>query len=387
MNRFAEILSGEISALEQQHLRRKFRSQSSPQGRTAVIEGREVLNFCSNDYLGLAADSRLAATAAQALSEYGVGAGASRLICGNMTPHLELEARIAAWKGCESALLFNSGYAANLGVISALCGREDAVYSDRLNHASIVDGIILSRAKLCRYPHNDLSGLEKLLAAGQEFRRRLIVTDSVFSMDGDLADLPRLVQLAEAYDCILMIDEAHATGVLGNTGQGAAEHFGLEGRIDIQMGTLSKAAGCFGAYVCGDRLLTDFLINFSRPFIYTTALPPAVAAAARAAVDIMSTDQARRKKLLSNAGLARSLLKNAGFDIGNSQTPIIPIFIGDDFKATALSRQLLEQGFFISAIRPPTVPRGTARLRMTVTVSHMAEDIDSLVRCLKKIFF
>src|SRR3989339_1455635 len=274
-----ETLKKELQELENGGLLRKLRLLEGAQDPKVVVEGREVLNLCSNNYLGLANDARVKKAAQDAVEKYGVGSGASRLITGNMELHEQLEKKIAQFKGTESALLFNTGYMANAGTISALMDRGGIIFSDKLNHASIVDGIILSRAEYKRYPHGDFKTLEKMLKSSKGYQKKLIVTDSIFSMDGDIAPLPEITELAEKYDAWLFVDEAHATGVLGKNGRGAVEHFALEGPdIDIQMGTLSKAVGTFGAFVCGSKYLIDYLINKSRSFIYTTALPPAVCA-------------------------------------------------------------------------------------------------------------
>ncbi|MDP2652546.1 MAG: 8-amino-7-oxononanoate synthase [Candidatus Omnitrophota bacterium] len=379
-----EVFFGnDIAALEQQQLRRRMRDVEGPQGRAIVLNGREVLNFCSNNYLGLADDPRLIRAAAECMEKEGFGSGASRLVCGNMASHRRLEEKIAAFKGAPAALVFSSGYMANVGIISSLMGRDDVVFSDRLNHASIIDGILLSQAKLKRYPHSDMDALEGMLREPSSAKRKLIVTDSVFSMDGDIAPLDRIAALAERYGCMMMVDEAHAFGVLGKNGKGAVEHFGLEGRVDIQMGTFSKAAGSFGAYGCGSETLIEYLVNHARSFIYTTGMPPAVAAASQAAIEIMEHEPDRRETLWDNARYLGGRLKELGFDIGRTRTPIIPIIVRDSGLAVEFSRRLLEAGIFVSAIRPPTVPANTARLRVTVMATHTREDLDRLTEQLK----
>lgn len=367
--------------LDRLHAEGRFRSLkmvSSFQGREILIEGKKVLNFCSNDYLGLAGDPRLVRAAEEGLHRAGFGAGASRLVCGNFEDHILLEKDLAALKKTEAALVFSSGYMANTGIISALCGREDAVFSDRLNHASITDGIILSRAEHVRYAHKDMQALEEALKNASGYRRRLIVTDTVFSMDGDIAPLAGIAELARKYDAWLMVDEAHAFGVFGATGAGLVEELGLSDQVPIQMGTLSKAAGGFGAYVAGSQELVDQLVNASRSFIFTTAMPPAVAAGVRASLGIIREEPERRKRVLAHAGALRLALRSLGFDTGESVTPIIPVLIGDAQRAVTFSKMLFEEGIFISAIRPPTVPEGTSRLRVTVTAAHLEED---LARC------
>jgi len=366
-------------------LRRCLKTLDSPQGREIMLDGRRVLNFSSNDYLGLANDARIKRAAAQAIKEYGLGAGASRLICGHMTPHEKLEAQLALFKNTESALVFSSGYMANTGIISALMGREDIVLSDKLNHASIIDGIILSRAQLQRYRHADIQALEEILKKIPLSKRKLIVTDTVFSMDGDRAPLKEIVDLACRYEAMVMVDEAHATGVLGLHGGGLVEEQALQGKIDIQMGTLSKAVGCFGAYMCGTKILQEYLINKSREFIYTTAIPPAWAQAALTALQIIRQDDGLRRQLKDNADYLHHRLKGMGFDTMNSTTPIIPILVKDPVRALGISQHLLKQGIFAQAIRPPTVPVNTARLRLTVTAGHTREDLDQLLDALRTI--
>jgi glycine C-acetyltransferase len=369
----------EIQALEAKGLKRALREVSGPQGRTIVLDGKNVLNFCSNNYLGLADDPRLAEAAVHALKEEGFGSGASRLVCGNMTSHRRLEEAIARFKHVERCLLFTSGYMANAGIIPALFDREDIIFSDKLNHASIIDGILLSRAEHKRYPHKDTAALEEMLAGASAYRRRLIVTDTVFSMDGDCAPLKDIVALAQKYDAMVMVDEAHGFGVLGENGRGLVEHLGLEGQIDIQMGTLSKAAGSFGAYCCGSHELIELIINRARSFIYTTGLPPMVAAAGTKAIEIMAAEPGRRQNLLKNADGVRTALRGLGFDTMGSQAPIIPVLVKDPSTALLFTKKLLERGIFVQAIRPPTVPAGTARLRITVMATHTQQDIGRLI--------
>ncbi len=379
------FLKNNLQELESQSMLRRLRQVQSTQAREIVIDGIRVLNFCSNNYLGLADDPRIVEAGRRSLDTRGFGSGASRLVCGNMDEHEALEKKIADLKKTQRALLFNSGYAANTGTIPALFDREDIIFSDRLNHASIIDGILLSRAELKRYQHNDMKSLEELLKGSGGFKKKLIVTDSVFSMDGDRANLKEIVRLAKRYEASVMVDEAHGFGVLGEHGGGLVEEEGLSKEIDIQMGTLSKAAGCFGAYVAGSSLLCEYLINHSRSFIYTTALPPSLAAAASKAIDILSEDKARRTKLLENAAYLRQGLKELGFDTLNSSTPIIPIVLKDAKKALAASKYLMEQGIFVQAIRPPTVPINTARLRVTVMATHTKEDLERLLKGMRSL--
>ncbi len=381
----AAFLSKQLEDLAQAHLLRNPRVMSGAQGVRVVIEGKSYLNFCSNDYLGLANDPRLIKAASEAMAKDGLGSGASRLVCGTHEAHQALERKIASFKSKDAGLVFSSGYMANCGIISSLVDRDDTVFTDRLNHASIIDGIVLSRAKMQRYHHNDMAHLEELLKASLGTRgKKLIITDSVFSMDGDCADLKNIVRLAKVYDATVMIDEAHAFGVLGAHGEGLAHHLGVANHIEVQMGTLSKAAGCFGAYVVGSKLLRDYLVNSSRSFIYTTALPQSLMAAASCAMDIIQNDDDRRQKVLANADFLREQLKQCGFDTAQSQTPIIPVILGDEQTTVALSARLFEQGIWVSAIRPPTVPKGSARLRITVTANHTQEDLECLITAMSK---
>jgi 8-amino-7-oxononanoate synthase len=377
------FLEKDLAQMEALGLRRTLKSIDSPQGTEIVFNGRKVLNFSSNDYLGLSNDARIKRAAVEGIEQYGLGAGASRLICGNMSPHEKLEAQLALVKNAESALVFSSGYMANTGTISALMGRNDIVLSDKLNHASIIDGIVLSRAKLLRYPHADIQALEEMLKALNATQKKLIVTDSVFSMDGDKAPLQEIVDLARRYEAMVMVDEAHATGILGDHGGGLVEELGLQAQVDIQMGTLSKAVGALGAYVCGANLLREYLINKSRAFVYTTALPPALALAACAALQIIHQDDQLRRQLKDNAQYLRSRLKAMGFDTMNSTTPIIPVLIKDSARALDISRHLFKQGVFVQAIRPPTVPVNTARLRLTVTAAHTRDNLEQLLNALR----
>ena len=371
-----KFLDERLMNLEQSGLKRELRQLTGAQDREITLEGRKVLNFCSNNYLGLAGDARLGRAAAECIEREGLGAGASRLVCGNMSSHQKLEEGIAVFKGAERCLVFSTGYMANVGILSSMFGREDIVFSDRLNHASIIDGIRLSRARCRRYAHRDMTALEEMLKSSGSYRQRGIVTDSVFSMDGDIAPLDEIVALAQKYDCLVMIDEAHAFGVMGENGKGLAAHFGIESKIDVQMGTLSKAAGAFGAYCCGSEKLISFLINQARSFIYTTGMPPSVAAASLRAVGIIQTEPERRDRLWENTRYMRQGLKQMGFDTMDSQTPIIPILLRDAPVAVEFSGRLFAKGVFITAIRPPTVPQNTARLRLTVMATHTRADLD-----------
>lgn len=379
------FLQKEIAHLDLNNLKRELRLVQGAQGSRVNLSGHQIMNFCSNNYLDLANDARLRQAAKDCMDREGFGSGASRLICGNMDAHVALEKKIAQFKETEGCLLFNTGYMANVGIISSLFDREDVIFADKLNHASIVDGIRLSQAEMKRYAHNDMAALEAMLKNSHGFKKRCIITDSVFSMDGDIAPLDKIVELAQKYDCIVMIDEAHAFGVLGKKGKGLAEYFGVEKKIDIQMGTLSKAAGSFGAYCCGSHDLITYLFNKARSFIYTTGLPASVAAASLRAVEIIEEDQQRRQQLLNNAGYLRAQIRLMGFETTNAPTPIIPIIVKDPLIALQFSRRLLERGIFVSAIRPPTVPVNTARLRITVMSSHTKEELDYLINSLQMI--
>ena len=382
MESFLTEVLGEI---ESKGLKRGLKSVEGSQGRKIVIEGKEVLNFCSNNYLGLADDSRLKEAAIASMAREGFGSGASRLVCGNMAAHRALEKKIAEFKGAEGALVFSSGYMANVGIISSVFGRGDIIFSDKLNHASIIDGILLSGAELKRYPHCSMEALEDFLKKSKIKGKRAIITDSVFSMDGDLAPLDKITALAKKYNCITMVDEAHAFGVFGKKGKGLLEHLGLEGKVDIQMGTLSKAAGSFGAYVCGSRALVDFLINRARSFVYTTAMPPSVATASLKAIEIIEHEPKLRQQLWLSTNHLREGFRKLGFDTMNSQSPIIPILVKDAKLAVEFSKKLFEAGIFVQAIRPPTVPRNTSRLRVTVMATHTRGDLNFILKNFEKI--
>ena len=367
----------ELNALRAEGLYRSMRIIYGAQGSRVELDGRQVLLLCSNNYLGLADHPALKRASAEG-SSLGTGSGASRLVSGTMELHARLEARIACFKGTERALLFNSGYAANTGIISALVGRGDAIFSDRLNHASIVDGARLSRAGFFRYPHRDMDALDKMLEQKGGKGRRLIVTDGVFSMDGDIAPLEKLVQLARRHGALLMVDDAHGCGVLGSTGRGSAELCGVLDGIDIQMGTLGKGFGSFGAYAAASAEICDYLVNKSRSFIFSTSLPPAVLAASLAAIDLVDSPEGAqlRGRLASNLALFKGKLTASGFQTMGSETQIVPIFVGPAQATMEFSRQLLEQGLFVQGIRPPTVPAGSCRLRCTIMATHEATDLE-----------
>lgn len=373
-----------LTQLDASSLRRRLRTIEGAQDAHVVVAGREMVHLCSNNYLGLANHPALAEAAARAARDVGVGAGASRLISGSMRLHDELEQRLAQLKGVEACVLFNSGYHANIGTISALVGGGDVVFSDTLNHASIIDGCRLSRAAVHVYAHADVDALEHALR-GSDARRKLIVTDSIFSMDGDAAPLPEICDLAERHGALVMIDEAHATGVVGPRGAGLAAAVGVSDRIAVHMGTLGKALGGFGAYVGGSRALIDYLINTARPLIFTTALPPPVVAAAIAALDIVEREPQRRDAVRSRARRLRDGLRQHDFSVEPGDSHIIPVVIGESAATMRLSTALLEQGVLAHGIRPPTVPSGTARIRATVMATHSDADIDQSVAAFARV--
>lgn len=338
-------------------------------------DGREVLVFNSNDYLGMTHEAAVIRAAGGAL-HFGAGSGGARLTSGASFEISDLEAELARFKGKEAALVFNTGYMTNLGVIWALAGKEDVIFSDSLNHASIIDGCRMSGAKIAVYPHSDTAALERLLAETPCAGQRYIVTDGVFSMDGDIARLPELTALRDKYGAALLVDDAHATGVIGKTGRGTAEYWGLEGTVDIQVGTLSKALGAEGGFVCASEDIIRWLRNRSRPFIFSTAIGPSTAAAALASLRLLEAEPRRLEMLRANTARLRDALTAAGLPLLPGDTPILPIMCGEEDRAASLARACREEGLLLSAIRPPSVPRGTSRIRLTVTAAHTAEDID-----------
>ena len=374
-----DVLADRLADLEQRGLYRRLRLVEGAQAGRVRLDGREVLMLSSNNYLGLANHPALTRAAQAALERCGCGAGASRLISGSMALHHELEARLARLKHTQAALVFPTGYQANVGTLSALMGPDDTILSDALNHASIIDGCRLSRASTLVFRHNDVEHVAELLASCSDAGQRLIVTDSVFSMDGDIAPLAELSRLARRYDAWLMVDEAHATGVFGPHGGGVAEELGLSAAIEIQMGTLGKALGGFGAYVAGSRQLIDWLVNRARSFVYTTALPPSVAATAIAALDIVAQEPQRRRQLWDNTAFLAEQLTGLGYSLGHTRSQILPLIIGDAGQTMALAAALLERGIFAQGIRPPTVPVGTSRIRVTPMATHTRQDMQDAV--------
>jgi glycine C-acetyltransferase len=378
------FLSSTLKEIKEQNLYRRLRTIQGAQSSTVHLEGKKVVLLSSNDYLGIAAHTLLQKAAIQTLERYGCGAGASRSIAGTMEPHRALEERIAEFKGCEAALLFSSGYMANLGLLTTLVEEGDLIVSDEFNHASIVDGCRLSRAEVWIYHHRDIEHLENLLQKSSH-RRRLIVTDGVFSMEGDIAPLPAIREAADRYGAMVMVDDAHATGVLGQGGRGTAEHFDMMERVEVQMGTLGKALGGFGAYVTGSRDLIDYLINRCRTFLYTTAPPPAIAAMALAALDIVAREPQRRKNLWENTSYFKEGLEQLGFDTGMSETPICPVLIGNNSLTMEADQRLMARGVFLQGIRPPTVPPQSSRLRASIMATHTKKDLDYALEGLRTV--
>jgi len=347
------------------------------------FDGREVINLASNNYLGLTNHPKLIEAAVEATRRYGVGSGAVRTISGTMSLHLELERRIAAFKHVEASVVFQSGFAANAGTVAAILGPEDHIISDELNHASIIDGCRLSKAKIHVFPHKDVAGADRILTElAQTPGKKLLITDGVFSMDGDIAPLPELVQVARRHGAVMMVDDAHASGVLGRNGRGTIDHYGLHGQVDIQVGTLSKAIGSLGGYVCGSRALIEFLYHRARPFLFSTSHPPSVAATCLAAFDILEQEPERIESLWANTRYFKGALTAAGFDTGMSETPITPIMVGEAALAHAFSRALFDQGLLATGIGYPTVPQGKARVRTIVTATHTRGQLDQALEIL-----
>lgn len=375
----------DLLTLAQQHLLRELSLINSPSAPVISVEGREVLLFASNNYLGLANHPQLKDAAIKAIEKFGVGSGASRLISGNVTPHHVLEDELASFKETEAALTFSSGYATNIGVIPNLARADSLILADRLCHASLIDGCRLSRATLRVFHHNDVSHLKSLLAKIRSRTSTLILTEGVFSMDGDVAPLPEIARLAEEYGATLLIDDAHGTGVMGATGRGTVEHFRLDSRHILQMGTLSKALGSSGGFIAGPKDFVSYLVNTARSFIYTTAPPPAIAAAASAALAVIRQEPQRRVMLWRNREFLHHGLVTMGFQLTDTQSPILPIMVNDPELGVQMSQRLRAEGVWIPAVRPPTVPRGTSRLRITVTADHSLEHLETALRALRKV--
>lgn len=375
-NTFQEFLKEELGTLKDNDLLRALQPIESAQDSHVIINKKEYLNLCSNNYLGLANHPYLKEAALDAVRQFGCSGGASRLICGDNTLLHKLEDLLTAFKGTENSIVFNNGYMANVGTIASIVDRSDIIFSDRLNHASIVDGCLLSGARLIRYPHKDVAVLESLLKKHSDgYKKRLIVTDSVFSMDGDIAPLECIIDVASRFNTIVMVDEAHATGVFGQNGGGIVEELGLKDRIDIQMGTLSKAIGSLGGFVAGSKELIEYLVNKARPFIYTTALAPSVIASSMAGIELVTRSKDLRKKLLDNIEFFRNELKEAGFNTLDSCTQIIPVLTKENSVTMKFSKRLFDEGILVQGIRPPTVPVGLSRLRISIMATHRIEDL------------
>lgn len=369
-------LAEQLEDLKANHLYNRIRTLESAMDGHVVINGRTMLNFCANNYLGLANHPRLKEAAKRAIDQYGIGPGAVRTIAGTMTLHDQLEQRLAQFKRAEAVVTMQSGFTANLAVIPALVGQEDVIFSDRLNHASIIDGCRLSRATIVAYEHNDVADLRAKIAETTQYRRRLIVSDGVFSMDGDIAPLPELCEVAEEHDILLMVDDAHGEGVLGKGGRGIVDHFGLHGRVDIEVGTMSKAFGVVGGIIAGKQIIIDWVRQRGRPFLFSSAMTVPDAAACLEAVDLLETSDELVARLWKNADFLKQELRRMGFDTGNSATPIIPLMLGDAELAQEFARQLFENGVFAMAIGFPTVAKGKARIRVMNTAAHTPQDLE-----------
>ncbi len=365
-----------LADLREQGLYNTIRTIESSVGAWVVVEGRRVLNMCSNNYLGFADDERLRAAAKEAIDRYGVGPGAVRSIAGTMSLHIELEKKLAEFKGMEAAISVQSGLNTNLATIPLLMGKDDVIFTDELNHASIIDGCRLTKAKRVIFPHRDVDGLRALLEENKDIEKKLIVTDGVFSMDGDLAPLPGIVEAAEEYGAMVMVDDAHGEGVLGSHGRGIVDHFGLHGRVDIEAGTMSKAFGVVGGYVAGSSEIVEYLRQRARPFLFSSAATPPDVAACIAAVDILQESDAPVKKLWENADYFKKGMQDLGFDTGHSETPITPVMLGEAKTAWDFSKRLFDEDIFATAIAFPTVPRGKARIRVMLSAAHSKDDLD-----------
>ncbi len=386
MSNKTDWITQEIEGLQTAGLYNRIRTIGSPQGAWLVVDGQKVLNFCSNNYLGLANHPKLVAAAKQAVDEMGVGPAAVRSIAGTMTLHLELEKRLAAFKGVEAAITFQSGFTANLATIPALVGKEDVIFSDRLNHASIIDGCRLSGAKIIPYEHCDVDSLEAVIKENlSQFRRAIVITDGVFSMDGDVAPLDKIYEVAQRYDILLMVDDAHGEGVLGKGGRGIVDHFGLHGKVDVEVGTLSKAFGVVGGVVAGSPIIVEWLRQRGRPFLFSSAVTVPDAAACIAALDILESSTELVDKLWDNAKYFKAEMKKLGFDTGLSATPITPVMLGEAPLAQQFSRELFDADVFAMAIGYPTVPQGKARIRVMISAAHAKDDLDKGLEAFAKV--
>ncbi|QTM99483.1 glycine C-acetyltransferase [Sediminibacillus dalangtanensis] len=379
-----EFLQEQLEDMKKEGTFRNLIPLESAQGARVTIKGKEVIQLSSNNYLGLTSHPRMEKAAEEAIEKYGVGTGSVRTIAGTLKMHEDYERKLAEFKHTEAALVFQSGFTTNQGVLSSILTNEDVVISDELNHASIIDGIRLTKAGRKIYKHVDMDSLEQALKETQDYRTRLVVTDGVFSMDGNIAPLPQIVELAEKYDALVMVDDAHASGVLGKNGRGTVNHFGLDGRVHIQVGTLSKAIGVLGGYVASTQTLKDYLIHKGRPFLFSTSHPPAVTAACDASIDVLLEEPELIEKLWENTKFFKNGLKELGFDIGISETPITPVMVGDDALAHRFSDQLFEEGVFAQGIAFPTVQKGKARVRTIVTAEHSREDLQEALHAFEQ---
>ncbi|MDD5217988.1 MAG: 8-amino-7-oxononanoate synthase [Candidatus Omnitrophica bacterium] len=378
------LLEEELTEIREQNLYRRLRVLEPRSSTQAVLNGQEILLFCGNDYLGLTHHPRVVAAAARALERYGVGSGSARLISGTLDIHRQLEEALAQLKRKDKALVFSAGYLANLGVLTALAGEKDIIVMDKLCHASLIDAARLSRATLRVFPHKNYAKCAELLEKTSSYRRKILVSDTVFSMDGDLADLQELVRIKSLYDCLLVVDDAHGTGVLGREGRGAIEDWHLEDRIDVITGTLSKTIGCLGGFAAASEGLIEYLINFSRPFIFATALPPPLCAAALEALKVMREEPELKFRLWQNVQKLHQGILSAGFEMEPVSSPILPIIVGAEKAALTMSEALLRQGILVPAVRYPTVPKGKARLRVTVSAAHRDEDLNHFTQALTR---
>ncbi len=380
-----QFLDEAMAGIKADGFYRRLRVLHGEQRAEARFDGTDVINLSSNNYLGLTTHPKLRDAALKAVKDLGVGSGSVRTIAGTMELHMELERRIATFKKTEASVVFQSGFAANAGTVAAILGKDDLILSDELNHASIIDGARLSRAAIRVFPHRDVATLAKLLEETADVKRRLVITDGVFSMDGDIAPMPQIAALAREHGAIMMVDDAHASGVLGKAGRGTVDHFSIHGQVDIQVGTLSKAIGVLGGYVCGSKTLIEYLYHRARPFLFSTSHPPAVAAACLAAFDVLESEPERIQKLWSNTDRFKKGLARIGFNTGTSETPITPIMVGEADLAMKFSDQAFERGVFAQGIGFPTVAKGKARLRTIVTATHTEEELDRALSILEDV--
>ncbi|ADV96726.1 glycine C-acetyltransferase [Bacillus subtilis] len=384
MTKEFDFLKAELDSMKENHTWQDIKQLESMQGPSVTVNHQKVIQLSSNNYLGFTSHPRLINAAQEAVQQYGAGTGSVRTIAGTFTMHQELEKKLAAFKKTEAALVFQSGFTTNQGVLSSILSKEDIVISDELNHASIIDGIRLTKADKKVYQHVNMSDLERVLRKSMNYRMRLIVTDGVFSMDGNIAPLPDIVELAEKYDAFVMVDDAHASGVLGENGRGTVNHFGLDGRVHIQVGTLSKAIGVLGGYAAGSKVLIDYLRHKGRPFLFSTSHPPAVTAACMEAIDVLLEEPEHMERLWENTAYFKAMLVKMGLTLTKSETPILPILIGDEGVAKQFSDQLLSHGVFAQSIVFPTVAKGKARIRTIITAEHTKDELDQALDVIEK---